>query len=147
MGRVLRYSPSPVVVGVGAGVVAVMAAGWLTRGLWGAGPLPGDDTMAHLVRAEFGVRWLAPRGRVDGWQPNFGLGYEQYLFLGPGLCWAVAGVHWLSLGLVSVAGAFKAVVIGSFVTRGDIAFGWVKGHSGDRMNDLVDALAVAAARQ
>jgi hypothetical protein len=116
MGRVLRYSPSSVVVGVGAGVVAVMAAGWLTRGLWGAGPLPGDDTMAHLVRAEFGVRWLAPRGRVDGWQPNFGLGYEQYLFLGPGLSWAVAVVHWLSLGLVSVAGAFKAVVIGSFVT-------------------------------
>jgi ribonuclease HI len=37
-------------------------------------------------------------------------------------------------------------LIGSFVTRGDIAFGWVKGHSGDRMNDLVDALAVAAAR-
>ena len=30
--------------------------------------------------------------------------------------------------------------------RGDVAFGWVKGHSGDRMNDLVDALAVAACR-
>jgi ribonuclease HI len=29
--------------------------------------------------------------------------------------------------------------------RGDIAFRWVKGHSGDQMNDLVDALAVAAA--
>lgn len=71
--------------------------------------------MAHLVRAEFGARWLAPRGRVDGWQPNFGLGYEQYLFLGPGLSWAVAAVHWLSLGLVSVAGAFKIVVIGSFL--------------------------------
>ena len=96
-------------------MVAVAVAGWLTHGLWGAGPLPGDDTMAHLVRAEFGARWLAPRGRLDGWQPNFGLGYEQYLFLGPGLSWTVAGVHWLSLGLVSVAGAFKVVVIGSFV--------------------------------
>jgi ribonuclease HI len=30
--------------------------------------------------------------------------------------------------------------------RGDVAFSWVKGHSGDRMNDLVDALAVAACR-
>jgi ribonuclease HI len=30
--------------------------------------------------------------------------------------------------------------------RGDVAFGWVKGHSGDPMNDLVDALAVAACR-
>jgi len=26
--------------------------------------------------------------------------------------------------------------------RGDVAFRWVKGHSGDEMNDLVDALAV-----
>jgi hypothetical protein len=115
LARCLRYSPSSAVVGVGAAVVAVAVAGWLTHGLWGAGPLPGDDTMAHLVRAEFGARWLAPRGRVDGWQPNFGLGYEQYLFLGPGLSWAVAAVHWLSLGLVSVAGAFKIVVIGSFL--------------------------------
>jgi len=28
--------------------------------------------------------------------------------------------------------------------RGDVAFRWVKGHSGDRMNDLVDRLAVEA---
>jgi ribonuclease HI len=27
---------------------------------------------------------------------------------------------------------------------GPVSFRWVKGHSGDRMNDLVDALAVAA---
>ena len=26
--------------------------------------------------------------------------------------------------------------------RGEVAFRWVKGHSGDEMNDLVDALAV-----
>ena len=30
--------------------------------------------------------------------------------------------------------------------RGDVTFQWVKGHSGNRMNDLVDELAVAAAR-
>src|SRR5919112_1201269 len=29
--------------------------------------------------------------------------------------------------------------------RGDVTFRWVKGHSGDEMNDLVDSLAVAAA--
>ena len=29
--------------------------------------------------------------------------------------------------------------------RGDITFRWVKGHSNDRMNDLVDSLAVRAA--
>ena len=30
------------------------------------------------------------------------------------------------------------------VQSGDVRFSWVKGHSGDAMNDLVDALAVAA---
>jgi ribonuclease HI len=30
--------------------------------------------------------------------------------------------------------------------RGDVTFRWVKGHSGDRMNDLVDMLAVEAAQ-
>jgi ribonuclease HI len=30
--------------------------------------------------------------------------------------------------------------------RGDISFRWVKGHSGDPMNDLVDRLAVEAGR-
>ena len=30
--------------------------------------------------------------------------------------------------------------------RGDVSFRWVKGHSGDPMNDLVDALAVAQSR-
>jgi ribonuclease HI len=32
----------------------------------------------------------------------------------------------------------------ALATAGPITWGWVKGHSGDRMNDLVDALAVAA---
>jgi len=31
--------------------------------------------------------------------------------------------------------------------RGDVTFRWVKGHSGDPMNDLVDQLAVAAGLQ
>jgi ribonuclease HI len=30
--------------------------------------------------------------------------------------------------------------------RGDVAFRWVKGHSGHEMNDFVDRLAVAAAQ-
>ncbi|MFC7658786.1 ribonuclease H [Pseudonocardia benzenivorans] len=30
--------------------------------------------------------------------------------------------------------------------RGDVSFRWVKGHSGDEMNDLVDALAVEQSR-
>jgi ribonuclease HI len=31
------------------------------------------------------------------------------------------------------------------LSRGDVTFRWVKGHSGDPMNALVDRLAVAAA--
>ena len=31
--------------------------------------------------------------------------------------------------------------------RGDVTFRWVKGHSGDEMNDLVDRLAVEAGRE
>ena len=30
--------------------------------------------------------------------------------------------------------------------RGDVTFRWVKGHSGDTMNDSVDGLAVAQSR-
>lgn len=33
------------------------------------------------------------------------------------------------------------------VSRGDVTFRWVKGHSGDPMNDLVDRLAVEASEQ
>jgi len=32
-------------------------------------------------------------------------------------------------------------------TRGNVEFEWVKGHSGDPMNDLVDALAVSESRR
>ena len=32
------------------------------------------------------------------------------------------------------------------VNSGSVTFRWVKGHSGDALNDLVDSLAVAAAR-
>ncbi len=35
-------------------------------------------------------------------------------------------------------------LIGLVNDRGDVAFDWVKGHSGHPMNDLVDRLAVAA---
>jgi hypothetical protein len=96
-------------------LVAVVLALWLTAGLWGPEPPSGDDTMAHLVRAQFTLDELVPHAQLDGWQPRFGLGYQQFLFYGPGFTWAVVFLHWLSLGLLSVAGAFKVAAIASFV--------------------------------
>jgi ribonuclease HI len=37
-------------------------------------------------------------------------------------------------------------LVDEYRRRGDITFRWVKGHSGDVMNDLVDVLAVEAAQ-
>jgi ribonuclease HI len=37
-------------------------------------------------------------------------------------------------------------LIEAYRSRGNVSFSWVKGHSGDRMNDLVDMLAVEAAQ-
>ena len=96
-------------------LVAVLLAVWLTTGLWGREPPAGDDTMAHLIRAQFTVDELVPHAQLDGWQSRFGLGYQQFLFYGPGFTWLVVLLHWLSLGLLSVAGAFKAAAIASFV--------------------------------
>ncbi len=38
-------------------------------------------------------------------------------------------------------------LITTVVERGDIAFHWVKGHSGHEMNDFVDSLAVQASQR
>lgn len=43
---------------------------------------------------------------------------------------------------VANADLWRALV--ELVNAGDVAFKWVKGHSGDPLNDLVDRLAVAA---
>jgi hypothetical protein len=107
-----RLASSPGLPGL---LVAVVLALWLTTGLWGPEPPSGDDTMAHLVRAQFTLEELVPQAQLDGWQPRFGLGYQQFLFYGPGFTWAVLLLHWLSLGLLSVAGAFKVATIASFV--------------------------------
>lgn len=100
---------------VGGLVVAVSLALWLTAGVWGDRPPPGEDTMGHLVLTQFAIDELYLRGKIDGWQPRFMLGYELFLFFGPGFAWAVATLRVLSLGQLSTLGAFKLVDIGSFV--------------------------------
>jgi hypothetical protein len=96
-------------------VVAIGLALWLTAGAWGDRPPAGEDTMGHLVLTQFAIDELFLRGRIDGWQPRFMLGFELFLFMGPGLAWAVAALQALSLGQLSTLGAFKVVDLGSFV--------------------------------
>jgi len=53
---------------------------------------------------------------------------------------------WLTSGRKPVANRdLWEPLISRVVERGDVAFNWVKGHSGHEMNDFVDGLAVAAA--
>ncbi|HET6341052.1 MAG TPA: hypothetical protein VFG78_02590 [Gemmatimonadota bacterium] len=109
-----RWPEEP--VSAAALAVAVGLALWLTAGVWGDRPPAGEDTMGHLVLTQFAIDELFLRGKIDGWQPRFMLGFELFLFMGPGFAWTVAAVRALSLGQLSTLGAFRLVDIGSFVT-------------------------------
>lgn len=102
---------SPTVVG---SAVAVGLAVWSTHGAWGGRPPGGEDVMAHLVRADFGIGELVNHGRLDGWMPRFYLGYQEFLFNGPGLTWLVAGLRGLTFGALSNTGALKVAGVLSF---------------------------------
>jgi hypothetical protein len=95
-------------------VVAVVVAMWSTRGAWGGAPPHGEDVMAYLVRADFAIPALVAHGRLDGWFPRFYLGYQEFLFNGPGLTWSMAAVRGMTLGVLSNAGALKVVGVVSF---------------------------------
>lgn len=96
-------------------VVAIALAFWQTRGVWGARPPSGEDVSSHLVRLDYAIPHLLAHGRIDGWFPRFYVGYQEFLFNGPGLAWAVAVVRVITLGTLSNTGALKVVAIGSYV--------------------------------
>ena len=57
--------------------------------------------------------------------------------------WVANG--WVTSGRKPVANRdLWEPLVSAVADRGEIAFHWVKGHSGHRMNDFVDGLAVAA---
>ncbi len=58
--------------------------------------------------------------------------------------WIARG--WLNTAKKPVANRDLWEPLIMLVREGGVTFRWVKGHSGDRMNDLVDRLAVGAAR-
>jgi ribonuclease HI len=59
--------------------------------------------------------------------------------------WLLRG--WITSGRKPVANRdLWEPLVAAVADRDDIAFAWVKGHSGHEMNDFVDGLAVAASR-
>ncbi|MDQ1398044.1 MAG: hypothetical protein QOG64_3303 [Acidimicrobiaceae bacterium] len=101
--------------------VAVAVALWMTRGAWGGRPPAGDDVMAHLVRADYGLAHIAGQGRLDGWFPRFMLGHQEFLFYGPGFTWLLGGLRLVTFGALSTTGAMKVAAIGGFVAFGPAA--------------------------
>lgn len=99
---------------VGCGVAAALSVS-LTWGIWRTGAPTGADTAAHLVRTDDALGQLSNRGRLDGWKTSFGLGYQQFLFVGPGLTYAVGLLKLLSLGTLSNLVAFKLAVVLCYV--------------------------------
>jgi hypothetical protein len=99
---------------LGGPVVGLMIALWMTAPDWGPRPPGGSDTLAHIVRAQFASGHIINHGLVDGWDPSFIVGYEEFLFDGPGLSWAVYLVRLLTLNTLSFTGATKVIAVGSF---------------------------------
>jgi hypothetical protein len=70
--------------------------------------------MAHLVRLDHGVSQLVAHGRLDGWLPRFYLGYQEFLFNGPGMTWAVAAARGVTFGVLSNSGGLMVIGVASF---------------------------------
>jgi hypothetical protein len=95
-------------------VVAVGVAVWSTAGAWGGLPPHGEDVMSYLVRADFGLPQLVAHGRLDGWFPRYYLGYQEFLFNGPGVVWAMGAARAVTFGALSNTGALKVVGVLAF---------------------------------
>lgn len=89
-------------------LTSVAVALWQTAGVWGPGPVAGDDTMAQVVRNDHGLDLLAA-GKLDGWFPRFMLGHQLFLFFGPGFTMLLGVLKLATFGLISTAGAYKAI--------------------------------------
>ena len=117
---------------------------WLTWGIWAAGLPAGDDTAAHVVRADYAMEHFFTAGTLDGWQSSFGLGYQEFLFIGPGFSLLVATIQLLSFGTLSALTATKlATVIAFALVPLSVAFvAWAFGL-GRRAAGVAAVLALA----
>ncbi len=110
-----RFRPRPRLFTWAGLVVGTAVAVALVAPALGSRPPAGEDVMAHLVRADFGIAELVAKGRLDGWFPRFVLGHQEFLFNGPGLTWVMALVRGATFGVLSNTGALKVVSMGSCV--------------------------------
>ncbi len=83
---------------------------WLTWPVWGEGVPAGADMAANVVRLERAIELLG-QGRVDGWQSSTGLGYQAFLFLGPGSGLLVGLVQVLTFGQLDDLGTIKLTLV------------------------------------
>lgn len=95
-------------------LACLAVAAWGLRWLVGPEIPPGIDVSGHLQRAEFAWDELFRRGRLDGWFPGSMLGYQAFLFYGPGLSLLVVAVQVCTLGTVSSAGALELVTVAGY---------------------------------
>jgi hypothetical protein len=112
--RARRLADPDTAVLVGGLTISVLLSIWLTWGIWAPGMAAGDDTAAHVVRADYALQHFFTAGSLDGWQSSFGLGYQQFLFIGPGFTILVSLIQLLSFGALSPLDATKVATVISF---------------------------------
>lgn len=98
-----------------AAVLTVVIAAWALRILPGGELAPGNDITGHLQRSSFGLREVFGRGHLDAWYPSSMLGYQLFLFYGPGLTVLIGLADLATLGMVSDAGALEMVLVATYV--------------------------------
>lgn len=96
-------------------ITSVLLAAWSLRILAGGELTPGNDITGHLQRSSFGIEQVFLEGRFDAWYPSSMLGYQLFLFYGPGLTVLIGLAELATLGLASDAGAIKLVLIAAYV--------------------------------
>ncbi len=96
-------------------ITSILLAAWSLRILAGGELAPGNDITGHLQRSSFGIEQVFLEGRFDAWYPSSMLGYQLFLFYGPGLTVLIGLADLLTLGLVSDAGLIKVVLVAAYV--------------------------------
>ena len=96
-------------------LVSILIGTWALRFLAGGELAPGNDITGHLQRSSFGLREVFLGGHLDAWYPGSMLGYQLFLFYGPGLTVLIGLADLATLGLVSDAGAIKMVLVAAYL--------------------------------